>query len=270
MIKQGGKLYKRRTAGIHERLLAYHDNVPNRETRTHSGSGLLIYGIRMDTGESAPFLFIKTKWIDKEIKTQIPIPSNYVIVRKPIDLIVVDLSEYDNYVPDFDAYIVNLGGDFALDGGLGAGLQFVLIPRGDNRGLYIYGSSLPNMNFGLVGSIGASISVVDFNEKSGKRLDPYLFEGKAQGWGIGGSIGPIGFGRGKSTSYKDGKWHSLTTEKDTITYEAYFGAASTKGFRMDAGLNFWSWLGKTSWLRKTGAGGVYTFSESELIASFPF
>ena len=157
-------------------------------------------------------------------------------------------------------------GTWTLGGGLGAGLQVVVILRGIDAGIHLYRSSLPNFNFGLMASAGASVGLAYFNEKNSKHqiLNKDTFRGKGQGWS--GAIGP--FGVGNSTSYTDGNWHgadALHMQEEDILYRVETGSAGNMG----ADLGDFFGLAKNFGLRE-GLGMQFSLTQSDLWLSFPF
>lgn len=240
-------------------------------TKPDDEAGIVVYGRQMYTHTSVPLLIIKTRLISKRIQTEMTALSNDVIVHKPVDALVIDLSRYD-YLRDlkssdlpewFDAVIVNVGGDFAFLGGTGACIQIVIILKGQFRGLYVYKPTHPNANFGFSLSVGAAFGTVDFNERNSRSiaLNGSTFEGRSQGWSAGWR-----YSGGVTTAYTDGQWHPRdmwglldrwgVNEADVL-YRTYMASGPQTTLPLATGLEF---------------GGQYSFSRSELFewGQFPF
>ncbi len=247
-----------------------HHQIDARPTaKADKGSGIVIYGVNIDTRESVPILIIKTRLITKQVRTDLPAPSNTVLVRTPADPLVIDLSRFDdlrNINSYCDAYIINVGGDFAFLGGMGAGLQIVIIVKGGDQGIYVYTPKVPNANLGLSLSMGMSTGTVYFNKNNFNRsknsralLTRGVFSGNSQGWNIG--VGD--FGGGVITSYADEERHyknalgldRWNVQEEDVMYRAIMG--NSTGMVIPTEVAF---------------GVQYSFSRSELPkwGAFPF
>lgn len=246
-----------------------------------TNTGIIVYGRSKLNGRHAPILIIKMKLVTKQVYTEIPVAARSLIPSyAPSDPLrdirrssrttiadptgesisepaLIDLSQFDDNSGDIilppwcDAIILNVGGDFAFGGGTGGGLQIIRILKGKEKGLYIYRPSTINANIGFMLSAGASLGIIDYNERNnqGKLLNPNLFSGSSQGWSADAGL----LGASVITSYADGKRHffdSWRLKEDDIAYQIYMGSS----FFMGASL---------------GAGFQYSFSKSDLWLSFP-
>ena len=168
-----------------------------------SADDIIVNG-RTQSGQSAPLLVIKTNEINTTVNTNLPVPSNDVVIGKPNEPVTIDLSDVQLTFPEADASMISVGAGFAVGGGTGMSLQIVTINKGEDAGgSFVYSSA--DWHIGADASAGVAVGPVDFNEGSGQNLNKQTFEGKGQGWSWSVSVGKVSVGLQNVTSFADGK-----------------------------------------------------------------
>jgi hypothetical protein len=224
-----------------------------------NGDDIIVYGIDLNTKKAVPILVVKTKLIDVEKYTEIPAQMMNLqidaITHQPgkpreIDLDMhlkailntTNLDEVALLVMGSDAYMVNLGAEFIVGGGMGVNLSMVIINKGTDPGIYFYRSI--DADVGLGAGVGIMSGPIDFNENSGQILDRTTFRGKTQGI----SFAFRDAGIATANSYTNGKYNfGIFSEDSPLLYSGilYSGV---------------SWGGSGAKIE-----GKYYFSEAEII-----
>jgi RHS repeat-associated protein len=213
---------------------SFGNGVMPQESASQSNSGndeevrkpqVTIFGRALyDSKTPIPFIIIKNAPVsaDVEIDTEIVIPSNDVVINKPISPIEIDFPSLPGALEKSDAYMVSLGanGSFYTVGG-GGSLQAVFLNVGSDQGIHLYASGEFHVGFGAGWSLMGGI--VHFGSTNVNSINRKTFEGESIGYNI--AFGPVSVQTVNSYQTPDG-W----SPKGPLVYRALLAQPPNKFF----------------------------------------